>query len=47
MRLAVLEYTALLWAVALGALAFGEIPTPAALAGGALIVGSALLVGRR
>lgn len=46
-RLAPLEYTALIWAVLLGFLAFGEAPGGFAWAGGALILGSAWLVARR
>ena len=46
-RLAPLEYTALVWAALIGYAVFGEIPTPATLVGGALIVGSALLTSRR
>jgi S-adenosylmethionine uptake transporter len=46
-RLAPLEYTALLWATALGYGVFGEIPTPATLAGAALIVLGALATARR
>ena len=46
-RLASLEYTALIWAVLFGLLAFGEVPTLFVLAGGALILGSAWLAARR
>ena len=46
-RLAPLEYTALIWAVALGYLFFGEVPSPQTLAGGALIVLGALATARR
>jgi S-adenosylmethionine uptake transporter len=46
-RLAALDYTALIWAVLFGLLAFGEVPSVFALAGGVLIVGSAWLVARR
>ncbi|APF36840.1 transporter [Chelatococcus daeguensis] len=46
-RLAPLEYTALIWAVALGYLFFGEVPSLQTLAGGALIVLGALATVRR
>ena len=46
-RLASLEYTALIWAVLFGLLAFGEVPAPSVFAGGALILGSAWLAARR
>jgi S-adenosylmethionine uptake transporter len=46
-RLAPLEYTALIWAVLIGYAVFAEIPTLATLAGGALIVGAALITSRR
>lgn len=46
-RLAPLEYTALIWAVLIGYAAFSEIPTLATLAGGALIIGAALITSRR
>jgi S-adenosylmethionine uptake transporter len=46
-RLAPLEYTALIWAALFGYVAFAEVPTLATLAGGALIVGAALLANRR
>jgi drug/metabolite transporter (DMT)-like permease len=46
-RLAPLEYTALIWATLIGFAAFDEIPTLATLAGGALIVGAALITSRR
>ena len=46
-RLAPLEYTALVWAVLIGYADFSEVPAPAALAGGALIIGAALLTSRR
>lgn len=46
-RLAALEYTALIWAVLFGFLAFGEVPGGFAWAGGALILGSAWIVARR
>ena len=46
-RLAPLEYTALIWAAAIGFGAFGEIPTWATLGGGMLIVTAAALTSRR
>jgi drug/metabolite transporter (DMT)-like permease len=46
-RLAPLEYTALIWAVLLGYAIFDEVPTVAALVGGALIIGAALITSRR
>jgi len=46
-RLAPLEYTALIWAAAIGFGAFGEIPTWATLGGGILIVTAAALTSRR
>ncbi|KAA2244310.1 DMT family transporter [Salinarimonas soli] len=46
-RLAPLEYTALVWAVLLGFVFFGEMPTLSTLAGAALIVGGALIASRR
>jgi drug/metabolite transporter (DMT)-like permease len=46
-RLAPLEYTALVWAVLIGYAIFSEVPAPAALAGGGLIIGAALLTSRR
>jgi drug/metabolite transporter (DMT)-like permease len=46
-RLAPLEYTALIWAVLLGYAVFSEVPTVATFAGGALIIGAALLTSRR
>lgn len=45
-RLAPLDYTALIWAVAIGYLVFGEIPTGWALAGGGLILAGAVLASR-
>jgi drug/metabolite transporter (DMT)-like permease len=45
-RLAPLEYTALIWAIALGYGLFGEIPTPTTLAGAALIVAGAFVTAR-
>ncbi|MDT8345835.1 MAG: DMT family transporter [Thermohalobaculum sp.] len=44
--LAPFPYTRLVFAVAAGAVLFGEVPTPATLAGGALIIGCALAVSR-
>lgn len=46
-RLAPLDYTALVWALIIGTVAFGEIPTLAALTGGALIIAAAVAAGRR
>jgi S-adenosylmethionine uptake transporter len=46
-RLAPLEYTALIWAVLIGYGVFHEVPTLATFAGGALIVGAALITSRR
>lgn len=46
-RLAPLEYTALVWAVILGLVFFGEVPTLSTLAGAALIIGGALVASRR
>ena len=46
-RLAPLEYTALVWAAAIGYAVFDEIPTLTSLTGGALIVGAALIASRR
>jgi len=46
-RLAPLEYTALIWAVGLGLVFFGETPTLATLGGAALIVGGAVIASRR
>jgi S-adenosylmethionine uptake transporter len=46
-RLAPLEYTALVWATLIGYGVFHEIPTWATFAGGALIVGAALITSRR
>lgn len=45
-RLGAIEYTAFLWAVGLGFVFFGEIPSLATLAGAALIVAGALLAVR-
>jgi S-adenosylmethionine uptake transporter len=46
-RLAPLEYTALIWATLIGYGVFDEVPTLATFAGGALIVGAALMTSRR
>ncbi len=46
-RLASLDYTALIWASLIGFFAFGEVPTLATLAGGALIVAGAMIAARR
>jgi S-adenosylmethionine uptake transporter len=46
-RLAPLEYTALVWATLLGYGVFHEVPTLATFAGGALIVGAALITSKR
>lgn len=46
-RLAVMEYTALVWAILFGFFAFGEVPTVLTLAGAALIVGGSVLATRR
>jgi drug/metabolite transporter (DMT)-like permease len=46
-RLAPLEYTALIWAAAIGYGVFSEIPTWATLGGGLLIVGAAMLASKR
>ncbi|WP_428031455.1 DMT family transporter [Ancylobacter sp.] len=46
-RLGVFEYTAFIWALAIGLVAFSEIPAPSTLAGAALIAGGALLASRR
>ncbi|MFE1603045.1 DMT family transporter [Methylobacterium sp. ID0610] len=46
-RLAVMEYTALIWAVALGFLAFGEVPGLATAAGTGLILAGSALAARR
>lgn len=43
-RLAPLEYTGFLWAAALGAAFFGEVPSPWTLAGSALIVAGCIVV---
>lgn len=45
-RLAPLDYTALIWAVAIGYLVFGEVPTGWAALGGALIVAGTALASR-
>jgi S-adenosylmethionine uptake transporter len=46
-RLAPLEYTALIWAALIGYGVFNEVPTLATMAGGALIIGAALITSRR
>ncbi len=46
-RLAAMEYTALLWAIGLGYLAFGEVPGVATLAGAGLILAGSALAARR
>ncbi|MCB5175481.1 MULTISPECIES: DMT family transporter [Microvirga] len=46
-RLAPLEYTALIWAAAIGYGVFHEIPTWATLGGGVLIVAAAMVTSRR
>ncbi len=45
-RLGAIEYTAFLWAVALGLAFFGEVPSLATLAGAALIIAGALMAVR-
>ncbi|QIB33768.1 DMT family transporter [Ancylobacter pratisalsi] len=45
-RLGVLEYTAFVWAGAIGFIIFGEVPAPSTLIGAALIVGGALIASR-
>jgi S-adenosylmethionine uptake transporter len=45
-RLGAIEYTAFLWAVALGLVFFGEVPSLATLAGAALIIVGAFLAVR-
>ncbi|MGE7414078.1 DMT family transporter [Methylobacterium tarhaniae] len=46
-RLAAMEYTALLWAIGLGYVAFGEVPGVATLAGAGLILAGSALAARR
>jgi S-adenosylmethionine uptake transporter len=46
-RLAPLDYTALLWAVLIEYFAFAEVPKPEAGLGALLILGAAFLAGRR
>lgn len=46
-RLAPLDYTALIWAIAIGFFAFGEVPTVPTAAGAALILSAAWLASRR
>jgi len=45
-RLAAMEYTALLWAIGLGYVAFGEVPGVATLAGAGLILAGSALAAR-
>ena len=45
-RLGAIEYTAFLWAVALGFVFFGEVPSAATFAGAALIIAGALVAVR-
>jgi S-adenosylmethionine uptake transporter len=46
-RLAPLEYTALVWAVGLGLVGFGEVPTLWTLGGAGMLVAGALIASRR
>ncbi|MCB4771437.1 DMT family transporter [Ancylobacter sp. Lp-2] len=46
-RLGVYEYTAFIWAIAIGFFAFGEVPGFGTLLGAGLIIGGALLASRR
>lgn len=46
-RLAVMEYTALVWAVLFGFFGFNEVPSAITLAGTALIIGGSILASRR
>ena len=46
-RLAVMEYTALVWALVFGFVGFGEVPGLVTMAGASLIVGGSLLATRR
>ncbi|ADH87622.1 protein of unknown function DUF6 transmembrane [Ancylobacter novellus DSM 506] len=46
-RLGVFEYTAFVWALAIGLLAFGEVPAVSTLLGATLIVGGALVASGR
>lgn len=46
-RLAVMEYTALIWALVFGFVGFREVPGPVTMAGAALIVAGSLLASRR
>ncbi len=46
-RLAVMEYTAMIWAVGIGYMAFAEVPTPSTLVGAGLILVGALIANRR
>lgn len=45
-RLGALDYTAFVWAIVLGFLVFAEVPSPATLAGAALIIAAALVAMR-
>lgn len=45
-RLGALEYTSFVWAAAIGLAVFGEVPSPATIAGTALIVAGAVLAAR-
>ena len=45
-RMGAIEYTAFVWAAGLGFLFFGEVPSPATLAGAALIIAGALVAAR-
>jgi drug/metabolite transporter (DMT)-like permease len=46
-RLAVMEYTALVWALVFGFVGFGEVPGLVTMAGACLIIGGSLLATRR
>ncbi|MFD2032029.1 DMT family transporter [Ancylobacter dichloromethanicus] len=46
-RLGVFEYTAFIWALAIGLAVFNELPAPSTLAGAALIAAGALIASRR
>lgn len=46
-RLAVMEYTALIWALVFGFVGFGEVPGLVTMAGAALIVGGSILATRK
>ena len=45
-RMGAIEYTAFVWAAGLGFLFFGEVPSPATLAGAALIIAGAVVAAR-